>query len=221
MREQAPREIQIEERYFLQPLHTNIWMWSDFNEEKGLFFNGFALQTPRGLTLIDPPAAHDRIFCQLEEIACPREVLLTNADHERESHAFRTHYNIPVRIHHRDAHRLFHKPDDTFEDDAFLSDGLKVLGLRHQKSPGECLFYFAEGLALVVGDALIGKPAGQLSQLPADRYPDITAAFGELQQVLGDFSEPFNKLLLGDGEPVLKEAAETLKAFLAAPAQNA
>lgn len=221
MREQARRETQIEERYFLQALHSNIWMWSEFNEEKGLFFNGFALLTPQGLTLIDPPSAHERMFCQLEEIACPREILLTNADHERESHAFRTHYNIPVRIHHRDAHRLFHKPDDTFDDNAFLSDGLKVLALYHQKSPGECMFYFAEGLALVVGDALIGKPAGQLSQLPAERYPNATAALEELKQVLGDFSDPFNKLLLGDGEPLIKEATDTLKAFLASPPHNA
>lgn len=210
--------VKIRQRELLNPISDNIWMWSVFSEEKELFFNGYALQSAKGLILVDPPSAGEALFHELCQIAPPIEIVLTNRDHERESHALRMHFRIPVSVHEKDAPLLFNAPDKTFRDRDFLSDGLRVVHLAHQKSPGECAFYFPEGLSLIVGDAVIGKPKGQLSMLPPDKYENLELAVKGLKagftEYLKESRDPFDRLLVGDGEPFLENGEAVLNDFL-------
>ena len=51
-------------------------------------------------------------------------------------------------------------------------------------------------ITFIVGDALIGKPPGAVSLLPAEKYADITKAREGLRRLL---KYNFDSLLVGDG----------------------
>jgi hypothetical protein len=53
---------------------------------------------------------------------------------------------------------------------------------------------------LIVGDAMIGKPAGSLSLLPSDKYADVGRAKEGLRRLL---KYEFDSLLVGDGTSIL------------------
>ncbi len=110
----------VQQRELPHQVHENVWMWSRFSEEKGLYFNGFALRVLDSLILIDPPEADERVLDRLSELGRPTAIVLTNRDHERASDMLRRHFDIPVAVHELDAPLLEHKPDKTFLDGDLL-----------------------------------------------------------------------------------------------------
>ena len=64
---------------------------------------------------------------------------------------------------------------------------------------------------MILGDALIGKVPGKLNMLPPDKYRDPKLAKKGLSKLM-DYE--FESLLVGDGEPILKDAKEVVKVFL-------
>src|SRR5262249_55406794 len=150
----------LQERNRLHQIHDGIWMWSKFSEEKGMFFNGYVVRTIHGLVIIDPPLASSDVFAMIESLGAVKLIMLTNRDHERESQAFRQQFNVPIAIHDADAPLLEHLPETTFHDEDILCGDVEVIRLQHQKSPGESAFYLDFQKALILGDALIGKPDG-------------------------------------------------------------
>ena len=58
------------------------------------------------------------------------------------------------------------KPTRTFKDGELLPGGIWVVQLTDQKSPGESALFIQQGKGvLIVGDALIGNPSGDLSTI--------------------------------------------------------
>jgi glyoxylase-like metal-dependent hydrolase (beta-lactamase superfamily II) len=202
----------LQQRNLPHPIHQNIWMWSIFSQEKGFYFNGYAVPTNQGLVIIDPPSANDEVYEKLTNLGWPALIVITNRDHERESQAFRTRFNIPVAAPAADASLLEHTPDRTFQDGDLLAGELWAIHLLHQKSPGESALYMASQRVLFLGDALIGNPPGMLNMLPDEKYADLAKAREGLQR-LAKFDQPVNAILPGDGEPVLQEASAILSAF--------
>ncbi len=71
------------------------------------------------------------------------------------------------------------------------------------KSPGEVALYWPERGVLLVGDAIIGDPAGGVRLLPEEKLDDpagLRASVRALTEL------EFDVLLVGDGEPVLSGA---------------
>jgi hypothetical protein len=66
---------------------------------------------------------------------------------------------------------------------------------------------------LIVGDALIGKPAGAVSMLAADKYADAAKAKEGLQRLL---KYQFESLLVGDGTSILAAAKQPVERLLQA-----
>ena len=103
------------------------------------------------------------------------------------------------------------KADKTFADGDALPAGLTTFKFENQKSPGESAFFLKERGVMILGDALIGKVPGKLNMLPPDKYRDSKLAKKGLSKLL-DYE--FESLLVGDGEPILKDAKEVVKVFL-------
>src|SRR2546422_11583784 len=86
------------------------------------------------------------------------------------------------------------------------------------KSPGEsALFHNMGNGYLILGDALIGRPASQLNLLPADRFADVNKAKESLKRLL---KYNFDAVLVGDGAVILagaKEAVRRAVVFCASP----
>ncbi|HEX9154857.1 MAG TPA: hypothetical protein VF819_04790, partial [Nitrospira sp.] len=64
---------------------------------------------------------------------------------------------------------------------------------------------------LIVGDALIGKPAGALSMLPTEKYADAAKAKEGLRRLL---KYNFDAILVGDGTSILTGAKQSVERVL-------
>ena len=81
----------------------------------------------------------------------------------------------------------------------------------NNKSPGEMALYWQHRKILILGDALIGEPPGNVSLLPREKYVDITLARKGIS-VLVDLD--FDVLLLSDGQPIPKNGKIAVENFI-------
>jgi glyoxylase-like metal-dependent hydrolase (beta-lactamase superfamily II) len=210
-----PFHMTVHTRSLPYPLKPGIWMWSAFNEEKALHFNGYLLETAAHTgVIVDPvldeldPQAVLNAFAPLPK---PTAIWLTNRDHERASSRFSKHFGIPVFSHEADANLFEIKPDRTFKDGEVLDGGWQVIHLENQKSPGESVFYHADRRLLLLGDAMIGKPTGYLCMLPDEKYADKAKAKEGLARLRELAVET---VLVCDGDPITNAAQGLLRDVL-------
>ena len=88
-----------------------------------------------------------------------------------------------------------------YQDGDRLEAGLTAVSVPDSKSTGETAFHQPSTGVLIVGDALIGKPAGRVSLLPAEKFSDPHRAREGVRRFL---ELSFEALLLGDGESSLQ-----------------
>ncbi|MCC7381145.1 MAG: hypothetical protein IT384_04910 [Deltaproteobacteria bacterium] len=194
----------------MRALLPGVHAWAHFSEEKQLDFNGLYLQLPGGTVLVDPPALPARDLAQIEALGRPSLILLTNKDHRRAAPEARARFGAPIAIHRRDAPLVDCSIDRTFEDDELLAGALEVISIPNGKSPGESALYWHERRVLILGDALIGRPAGALSLLPPEKYASVEKARQGLERLR---SLAVDAVLVGDGVSILERGAERLAAF--------
>jgi len=184
----------------MKALLPSIWEWSWFSEEKQINFNGHFLTVGEHRILVDPPpmSANDMRFARQEG---PVDyIILTNRDHVREAGQLREEFHCTVMAPELDAKEMPITIDKTFKDGELLPGGIWVVQLAHQKSPGESALFLETGKGiLIVGDAVIGDPAGGLRLLPAEKYADIVQAREGLRRLL---KYNFDSLIVGDGASI-------------------
>jgi glyoxylase-like metal-dependent hydrolase (beta-lactamase superfamily II) len=185
-----------------------IHMWRWMSPEKGYFFNGTLISDGKNRVLIDPAALDSENIERLAALGPVDAIYLSNRDHERMAYELRRKWDVPLAIHELDEPMLKERADFTFRDGHSLLCGIRTVHLQGQKSPGECAFYLPERKLLILGDALIGHPAGKLNLLPAEKYADVKRAQAGLRRL---FLLHFEILLVGDGDPVLESAYEKLE----------
>ncbi len=196
----------------MKQLLPGFWQWSWFSEEKQLDFNGLFLVVGEHKILIDPPpmAGEDQAFVRRNG---PVDyIIVTNRDHAREAGPFQTTFDCQLQVPDVDAPQMELNPTRTFKDGELLPGGVWVVHLKDQKSPGECALYIPLGKGImIVGDALVGKPAGSLSLLPAEKYADISKAREGLRRLL---KYNFETLLVGDGASIMTGAKSAVERTL-------
>jgi len=196
----------------MKSLFPGIWEWSWFSEEKQLDFNGHLLAVGEHRILVDPPPLSAADFAFLKQGEQIDYILLTNRDHQREAASLRQTLGCQVMAPELDAKDMAVTIDKTFKDGELLPGGIWVVHLTNQKSPGESAFFLEKGKGIfIVGDALIGEPAGSVRLLPADKYADKAQAGLSLKRLL-KFS--FETLLVGDGTSLLTDAKSAVHTLL-------
>ena len=188
----------------MKPILPGIATWSWFSEEKQLNFNGHLLDVGEHRILVDPPPLSDDDLSKLRTAGQVDYILLTNRDHERECATYQEALQTRVYVPQADAPEMSVTSDKTFVDGELLPGGIWVIHLSNQKSPGESALFLQQGRGiLIVGDALLGKPAGAVSMLPAEKYADPAKAREGLRRLL---KYDFDSLLVGDGTSILAGA---------------
>lgn len=195
----------------LNQLTNGVWSWSAFSQEKGYFFNGYAVSTGEGPVLIDPPDPGGEGWAALDALAPFQGVWITNRNHSRAAAAFRRRYGTLVWAHDQDAERLEAGADRTLREEAPVQGEIQVVHVPG-KSPGEVAFHLPHRGALIVGDLVIGVPAGELSTYPDEVIDDKPQLYRSVRKLLG---YDFDALLLCDGEPLPSGGKEKLRHFLA------
>lgn len=162
--------------------------------------------------LVDPPPLAADELSQLQQMGPVDYIIITNRDHEREAKTCQEQFKCQLQIPEADAREMTIRPTKTFADGELLPGGIWVIHLKDQKSPGETALFLQQGTGiLIVGDALIGKPAGSLSLLPADKYADVNRAKTSLRRLL---KYNFDAILVGDGSSILTGAKAVVEATL-------
>ena len=139
-------------------------------------------------------------------------IILTNRDHVREASAVQAEFKCQLFVPEADAVQMEVPATKTFRDQELLPGGIWVVQLKDQKSPGESALFIQQGKGvLILGDALIGKPAGSLSMLPAEKYADPEKAKEGLRRLL---KYQFDSALVGDGVSIMTGAKPVLEQAL-------
>jgi hypothetical protein len=198
----------------MKQLLPGVWQRSWFSEEKQVDFNGLFLMVGEHKILIDPPPMTAEASTFIRRNGPVDYIILTNRDHAREAATYQAEFKCQLQVPDADAAEMNLKPTKTFKDGELLPGGIWVIQLKDQKSPGESALFIQQGRGvLVVGDALIGKPAGAVSMLPAEKYADVTKAKDGLQRLL---KYQFESLLVGDGTSILSGAKQSVEHLLQA-----
>ena len=190
-----------------------VYIWSVFSEEKKLNFNGYFIPTQHplfGNVVIDPPLVSDLDLAQMETLGSVQQILITNRNHIRWSCELREKFNAEIRMNSADAQSEDMISDHNFGDGDMLAGFLKAVVIPDNKSPGETALYWEEKKILFLGDALIGKPPGDVSLLPPEKYADIEKSRAGIQ-VLDDLN--FDSLLMGDGDPIVTGCKKAIERF--------
>jgi len=192
----------------------DVYTWSVFSEEKKLNFNGYFIPTQHALfgnVVIDPPPVSDLDLAQMETLGSVQQILITNRNHIRWSRELQEKFDAEIRMNFADAQSEDMISDHNFSDGDMLAGFLKAVVIPDNKSPGETALYWEEKKILFLGDALIGKPPGEVSLLPPEKYADIEKARAGIK-VLDPLN--FNSVLMGDGEPILIGGKKAIVRFL-------
>lgn len=197
----------------MKQLLPGIWQWSWFSEEKQLDFNGLFLNIGEHKIVVDPPPMTAEASTFIRRQGQLDYIIVTNRDHAREAAACQADFRCQLFVPDADAPQMDLKPSRTFKDGELLPGGIWVVQLNDQKSYGESALFIQQGKGiLITGDALIGKPAGSLSMLPAEKYADAAKAREGLRRLL---KYNFDAILVGDGTSILTGAKQAVERTLA------
>ncbi|ULA61002.1 MAG: hypothetical protein LZF60_280038 [Nitrospira sp.] len=198
----------------MKQLLPGIWQWSWFSDEKQLDFNGLFLTVGEHKIVIDPPPLTSEASTLIRRQGALDYIIVTNRDHLREAAAYQAEFRCQLQVPEADASQMDVKPTKTYKDGELLPGGIWAIQLKDQKSPGESALYIQQGKGvLIVGDALIGKPAGALSLLPSERYGDVAKAKEGLRRLL---KYNFDSILVGDGASIIFGAKQAVEHALQA-----
>ncbi len=188
-----------------------VWMWSAWQSDRGMPFNSYAFESDGGCIAVDPLPLDDASLGEIAKLGGIRTIVVTNRDHVRAAPHLRERFGARLLASDLDAPLLGIPVDATFSHGDEVFPGAFALALRHGKSPGEIALHVPGAKAAVVGDALIGAPAGALSVLPDEKLEDRPAFVRELRRLWGLQLEA---LLLCDGQPLFANADAAIGALL-------
>jgi uncharacterized cupin superfamily protein/glyoxylase-like metal-dependent hydrolase (beta-lactamase superfamily II) len=183
------------------------WMWSAWQPDRGMNFNSYVFERGEGCVAVDPLALDEMSLAQLDELGGVHTVVLTNRDHARGAAALRERFGARILAHAPEAPLFEIAVDGTFEDKEEVFAGAYALAMPHGKTGGEVALHLPAAAAAVVGDALIGSPAGSLSLLPDEKLADPRRLVLGLRRL---WALQLDALLLCDGQPVFANADAAL-----------
>lgn len=186
--------------------------WSWFSPEKGLDFNGVYASAGGEAVLIDPPPFGEGDEAEIERLGTPRTILVTNRHHVRRAAECRHRFGARVLLPAADAPLVPFQAEGVHSPGERLPGGFTAVAVPDSKSPGETAFHHPLLRLLVLGDALIGKPAGELSFLPPHMFADSAKAREGVRTLL---ELDFVAVLVGDGVSILSGAKEAIVRALA------
>ena len=198
----------------MREIFKDVYTWARFSEEHRLNFNGWFIlrQHPLfGNLSIDPPPPSEADLDQMKSLGGVQQIVITNRNHVRWSRELQQRFGAKIGMHAADASTVDLAVDHQFEDGHMVAGFLHAVTVPNNKSSGETALHWPERKLLILGDALIGKPSGWLTLLAPEKYADVALAKEGIQTLLG---LEFDAILLGDGEPILKNGKEAMERFL-------
>jgi glyoxylase-like metal-dependent hydrolase (beta-lactamase superfamily II) len=194
----------------LEKLSEKVYTWCRYSEGLGYDLNGYYLSSDEGNLLVDPPGLTDDEADEIESLGEPQLLVITNHTHWRQAPVLLERWDVPVAAHEMEAPRL-PRVDRTLTDGERLPGGWRVLFVPGKTRGEVALYTDEEGGILLVGDTLIGEPAGRVRLLPDAKLEDKAALLVSLGRLSG---LEFGTLLVGDGQSILHGAGPVVREFI-------
>ncbi|HEY1655948.1 MAG TPA: cupin domain-containing protein [Candidatus Tumulicola sp.] len=186
----------------LQPLNIpNAYFWSHWNAQNSLPANGYFFAAESGNTVIDPLPFDDAVRAEIEKLGGISTVVATAPRHDLEAQRLAQQYGAVVVREPRHNEQI--------------SPGMTAIVLKDQSSECEFAVNIPEQRTVIVGDSILGTPAGSLSLLPDSEYADVRKAALGLRRILR--VNP-NALLVGYGQSLFGGAYDAVYRLLYARA---
>lgn len=185
-----------------QPLRIpSFYSFSRLTAEPFLLANSHLLVTEAGNLLIDPLPFDERTHEQIEKLGGVSRIAVMSAEREPESEAMAARYGAAIikSPQHREV----------------LLPGIFAVAVPDQRSEDEFAVSVPAHYTVLVGDALVGSPAGALSFPRDGKYKDMRPAALGMRRIL---RENPRVLLVGRGQSVFADAYEALYQLLYATA---
>ncbi|MEY2538397.1 MAG: hypothetical protein QOG67_2137 [Verrucomicrobiota bacterium] len=193
-------------------LTPTLAVWHTFDPSVRADLSSTAITTPTGVYFIDPiPLPRPDLHTLLEGDAA-RGVLVTNANHWRNSGPLAKELAIPVFAFPSAQNHQNETPSFTPLGEASKLDGAFDVIPIAGAAAGEVVFYSgADGGTMILGDALINFEPQGFSFLP----PKYCSNAKEMRQSLRKLvSLEVNRILFAHGLPILSEASKRLRELL-------
>lgn len=172
------------------------WMWSAWQPQRGMNFNSYAFERSGGCVVVDPLPLDDASLDMLADLGGVHTIVLTNPDHVRATATLRERFDANVV--------------DAFEEGTEVFAGAYALAIPFGKTD-ETALHLPAAKAAIVGDAIIGSPAGALSLLPDEKLRSPRELALALRRL---WALQLQTLLLCDGQPVFDGADAALAKLL-------
>jgi uncharacterized cupin superfamily protein len=172
------------------------WMWSAWQPDRGMAFNSYLFERDGAFVAIDPLPLDENDVEWISTRGGIRTIVITNRDHERAAARLRERFDV----------RTVDNPADGEE----LFAGAYAVHIPYGKAP-EFAIHLPDSRAAIVGDALIGAPAGALGLLPDEKLGDPRNLLLALRRLWG---LQLQSLLLCDGAPIFGDADRILGELL-------
>ena len=197
----------------MEEIASGIWHWTAKHPRIGIDVSSYFLAGPD--LLLDPlkPPDGDR----LDELGPPRQILLTNRHHLRDSVELAERFGSSIRAPAPGMHEFDDgQPVEAYEFGESLADDQVVAYEVGCICPDEAALHVPSLRALAVADGVI-RYTDELHFVP-DQYMDapeqtkqgLKAAYGRLAEELD-----FDHLLLAHGNPVIGDGRDALLRFAA------
>jgi len=188
--------------------HT--FTWQGYEPAVKCDLTSTAVDIAGRLVFVDPVGLTDSALAELLNGCTPSAILLTNANHQRDSLALRDRLEIPIIAAEPARAEII---ADIWID---LSNPTPVHGLRPIPLPGaglgEVAYYSAgDEPCLIFGDAAINLPPDGLRLLP-EKYCEDAGFLRKSMMALAGLN--VQTLHFAHGRPVTHRAAEALRALL-------
>jgi len=194
-------------------LSEGLYSWNTFNEEKCIHFNGFLVFCKEGTVVIDPPphTPVDEAFLDKKLKPQPNLAIVTNKHHLRNVQWWLDRFKIPLAMYEDEPNDYDFVVTKKLKEGQVVAGELEIIHLPG-KTAGEIGLYLERsGGTVILGDSLIGDPPGFLKLLPKEKLQDQEKLELSLRKLR---SLSFQRLLLGDGEPLLGNAKQKTLKFL-------
>lgn len=195
----------------MRKVARGVHSWTQHSERLGYNLNGFYWSAGEDAVAVDPPPLTEAMRDHMERSGKPGLIVVTNHTHWRATEELREWAGSEVAMSAIDAEAVAGEVGRFLFAGDELPGGWRVIDMPG-KTPGEIALYReAEDGIVIVGDSLIGDPPGELRLLPTEKIHDRAQLVVSLTQL-----DPlaYEILLVGDGEPILHDAAQRVRDFL-------
>lgn len=163
----------------------NVYAWSELRPQQGPIESAHLLVTDTGNVAIDPLPVDPATRVEMERLGGIARIVVMSPDRVEPAQHLGAQFDSALVSAAAHRERLF--------------PGAMAVALRDQRREGEFAVSLPSLRAVIVGDALVGSPAGGLSMPSDNAYPDCRRAALGLRWILRENPET---LLLAQGQSI-------------------